>query len=94
MTQFGITGWGPVSEVKDFPKTDQIDKFDQRQKPAEWAQLLGAGFVSRGSVDFSGPRALFTKPFTVAVFPVSLISFFYHLGTSCHSCLGLAEPLL
>jgi hypothetical protein len=94
VSQLGITGWGPVSEVKDFPKTDQIDKFDQRQKPAEWAQLRGTGFVSRGSVDFSGPRAFFTKPFTAALFPGSLISSFYHLGTSCRSCLGLAEPLL
>jgi hypothetical protein len=80
--------------VKDFPKTDQIDKFDQRQKPAKWAQLLGAGLVSRGSVDFSGLRALFAKPFTAALFPVILMPSFYHLGTSSRSCLGLAEPLL
>ena len=85
MSQLGIAGWGPVSEVKDFPKTDQIDKFDQRQKPAEWAQLLGASFVSRGNVDFYGLRAIIAKPFTAALYPVSLIPSFSHLGTSCRS---------
>jgi len=82
VSQLGIAGWGPVSEVKDFAKTNQIDKFDQRQKPAKWAQLLAAGLINRGSVDFSGLRTFFTKPFTAALFPVSLISSFYHLGTS------------
>jgi hypothetical protein len=74
LRQLGITEWEPVSKVKKFTKTDQIDKFNQRQKPAKLAQLLSEGFVNRGSVDFSGLRALFTKPFTVALIPGSLIS--------------------
>ena len=75
-------------------KIDQIDKFDQRQKPAKWAQLLGAGLICRGSSDFSGLSALLTKPFTTAVFPVIVFSSFYHLGTSCYSDYGLPQPLL
>lgn len=47
-------------------KVDQIKKFDQCQKPAKWTQLLGAGLITRGSIDFSGFGAIFTKPFTNA----------------------------
>jgi hypothetical protein len=61
--------------VKNFPKTDQIEKFDQRQKPAKWAQLLAAGLVCRGSIDFSGLQAFSTKPFPVALFPGSFFTF-------------------
>ena len=75
-------------------KIDQIQKFDQRQKPAKWAQLLAASLICRGCIDFSGLSALLTKPFTTAVFPVTVFSSFYHLGTSCYSVYGLAEPLL
>jgi hypothetical protein len=75
-------------------KIDQIDKFDQRQKPAKWAQLLGARFICRGSIDFSGISAFLTKPFTIAVFPVIVFSSFYHLGTSCYSVDGWPKPLL
>ena len=93
MPQLGIVVSGPISEFKDFPKIDRIDKFDQWQKPAELAQLFGDGFVSRRSVDFSKLRAFFTKPFTNAVFTVNLFLSFYHLGTSCNSYLGLGESL-
>jgi hypothetical protein len=74
--------------VKNFPKTDQIEKFNQRQKPAKWAQPLAACLKLGGSVDFSGPCAICTKSFTTAAFPVNLFASFYHLGTSCYSCLG------
>ncbi|MDX1284616.1 MAG: hypothetical protein R3182_06380, partial [Draconibacterium sp.] len=73
-------------------KIDQIDKFDQRQQPAKRAQLLGARFICRGSVDFSGLYTLFTKSFTTAAFPVKVFSSFYHLGTSCYSVYGWSEP--
>ena len=56
-------------------KIDQIDKFDQRQKPAKWAQLLGAALICRGSIYFSGLSALLTKPLTTAVFPVIIFYF-------------------
>jgi hypothetical protein len=77
---------GSLSEVKDFPKTDQIEKFDQRQKPAKWAQLLAAGPIRHESVHFFWLSGPFTNPNTVAVFPAALFSFFNHLGTSCRSC--------
>jgi hypothetical protein len=75
-------------------KIDQIEKLDQRQKPAKWTQLFGTGLVRRGSIDFSGLGAIFTKPFTNAVFPGILFLFFNHLGTSFYSSYGLAKPLL
>jgi hypothetical protein len=83
-----------IGKVKNFMKIDQIDKFDQCQKPAKWAQLLGARLIYRGSIDFSGLSAFFTKSFTTVVFPVIVFSSNYHLGTSCYSCLGLLKPLL
>jgi len=58
--------------MKNFLKIDQIKKFDQRQNPAKWAQLLGACLKSRRSVDFSGPIAILTRSFTNAVFPANL----------------------
>jgi len=75
-------------------KIDQIQKFDQRQKPAKWAQLFAACLICRAGIDFSGLSALLTKPFTVAVFPVIVFSSFYHLGTSCYSIYGSPKPLL
>ncbi|MCU0591766.1 MAG: hypothetical protein MUC57_09855 [Desulfobacterales bacterium] len=41
-----------------FPETDQIEKFDRRQKPVKWAQLLAAGLKLGRSVDSSGPGAM------------------------------------
>jgi hypothetical protein len=75
-------------------KINQIEKLDQRQQPAKWTQLLRAGLINRGSIDFSGFDAIFTKPFTNAAFPGIVFSSFYHLGTSCYSCYGLAKPTL
>jgi len=75
-------------------KINQIEKFDQRQKPAKWTQLLTTGLIRRGSIDFSGLSAVFTKPFTIKVFPATLFLSFNHLGTSCYSCYGSGKPLL
>ena len=71
MAQLGLPRGRLVSKVKYFPKTDQIEKFDQRQKPAKWAQPLAAGLKLGGSVDFSGPCAICTKAFTTAAFPAN-----------------------
>jgi hypothetical protein len=89
-----LPGWGLVCKVKNLSKIDQIQKFDQRQKPAKWALLLASGLKAGRSVDFSGLGVILTRCFTCAVFPVKLFLSFYHLGTSCHSCFGLAKPLL
>jgi hypothetical protein len=94
VSQLGFAGRGLISKVKDFMKIDQIQKFDQRQKPAKWTQLFGTGLIRRGSIDFSGFSAIFRKPFTNAVFPGILFSSFNHLGTSFYSGYGLAKPLL
>ena len=94
MAQLGLPGWSLVSKVKNFTKTGQIEKFDQSQKPTKWAQLLAASLKPGRGIDFSGPIAFLTKTFTKAGFPVIVFSSFYHLGTSCHGCLGLAKPLL
>jgi hypothetical protein len=48
-------------------KIDQIQKFDQRQKPAKCTQLLAAGLIGRRSIDFSGLGAIFINPFTIKV---------------------------
>ena len=56
-------------------KIDQIQKFDQCQKPAKWAQLLGTGIVGRRCIDFSGLSAILLKPFTIALFPAILFPF-------------------
>jgi hypothetical protein len=37
VAQLGLTGWCMIAEVKNLFKIDQIQKFDQRQKPAERA---------------------------------------------------------
>ena len=75
-------------------KIDQIQKFDQRQKPAKWTQLLAAGLIGRRSIDFSGLGAIFINPFTIKVF---LACYFFlsfnHLGTSYYRCYGLRKPL-
>jgi hypothetical protein len=84
----------PGKQSEKFPESHQIEKFNQRQKPAKWDQLLAAGLKPGGSVDFSGPCAIGTKSFTTAAFPANLFPSFYHLGISCYSCLGLAKPLL
>jgi hypothetical protein len=68
VTQLGFAGRGLISIVKDFMEINQIEKFDQRQKPAKWTQLLATGLIGRGSIDFSGLSAIFTKPFTNTVF--------------------------
>jgi hypothetical protein len=75
-------------------KINQIEKFDQRQKTAKWTQMLSAGLISRGSTDFSGLGAIFTKPFTNTVFAGNVFLSFNHLGTSYCSCYGLGKPLL
>jgi hypothetical protein len=75
-------------------KIYQIEKFNQGQQPAKWAQLFGAGLKLRGSIDFSGLSLIFTKSFTNTVFPGILFPSFNHLGTSCYSVYGLAKPLL
>jgi len=75
-------------------KINQIEKFDQRQKPAKWTQMLATGLIRREGIDFSGLSAVFTKPFTNTVFPVILFSSFNLLGTSFYSGYGLAKPLL
>ena len=72
MTQLGLTGRGLISKVKDFMKINQIEKFDQRQKPAKWTQLLGAALIRRGGVYFTGLSAIFTKPFSNTVFADSI----------------------
>jgi len=94
MAHLGFTARGLISRVKDFMKINQIKKFDQRQKPAKWTQLLATGLIDRGSVDFSGLGAIFTKPFTIALFPATVFLSFNHLGTSYDSCYGSAKPLL
>jgi hypothetical protein len=94
VSQLGLPAGRLVSKLKNFPKTDQVEKFDQRQKPAKWAQLLAAGLKFGRSVDSSGPGATGTRSFTTAAFPATLFALFYHLGTSCYSCLSLAKPLL
>jgi len=83
-----------MSKVKDFMKINRIEKFNQRQKPAKWTQLLSAGLIGRGCIDFSGLGAIFTKPFTSALFPAIVFPSFNHLGTSFYGCYGLAKPLL
>jgi hypothetical protein len=75
-------------------KINQIEKFNQRQKPAKWTQLFCAGLKRRRSIDFSGFCAILGKPFTIAVFPVILFSSFNHLDTSFYSGYGLRKPLL
>jgi len=57
-------------------KSNQIEKLDQRQQPAKWTQLLRAGLITRGSIDFSGFGAIFTKPFTNAAFPGNVFASF------------------
>jgi hypothetical protein len=80
--------------MKNFPKTNQIEKFDQRQKPAKWAQLLAAGLKFGRSIDSSGPGAMGTRSFTTAAFAATLFALFCHLGTSFYCCLGSGKPLL
>ena len=94
MTQLGFAGRGLISIVKDFMKINQIEKFDQRQKPAKWTQLLATGLIGRASIDFSGLSAVFTKPFTNTVFAGNVFLSFNHLGTSYYSCYGSGKPLL
>jgi hypothetical protein len=94
VAQLGLPRGRLVSKVKYFPKTDQIEKFNQGQKPTKWAQLLAAGLKAVGIVDFYGPCAICTRSFTTAPFSANLFPLFYHLGTSCYSCLGLGKPLL
>jgi hypothetical protein len=72
VTQLGLAGRGLISKVKDFMKINQIKKFDQRQKPTKWTQLLATGLIRRGSIDFTGLSAIFTKPFSNTVFADSI----------------------
>ena len=83
MAQLGLPAGRLVSKVKNFPKTDQIEKFDQCQQPAKWAQLLAAGLKPGRSVDSSGLGAICIRSFTTAAFPATLFALFYYLDISC-----------
>jgi len=80
MTQFRVPFRLPVGILENLFKLDQVQKFDQGQYAAKWAQQLCAGAVSSGSRDFPGVGADTFKPFTVAAFPVILFSLLNHLG--------------
>ena len=66
-----------IGKVKYFFKMHQVEKLDQRQKPAKWAQLLGTGLISGQCIDLSGLGAILMKPFTIALFPAILFPLFY-----------------
>jgi len=46
MAQLGLTSRRFIGEVKNFSKTKQIKKFDERQNSAKWTQLLAARIIS------------------------------------------------
>jgi hypothetical protein len=65
-----------IGRRKNLFEFDHIKKFDQGQKPSKWAQLLGTSVVARRSIDFSGPRTVYLKPFTGTLFPGILFRVF------------------
>ena len=67
MAQLGHSGRCTVGGVECLPKINQIKKFDHRQQPAKWAQLLAAGIIWRRSIDFPGLGGAFFDPFVLAV---------------------------
>lgn len=69
MTQLRLPGRSLVSKVKNFTKIDQIQKFNERQKSAKWAQLFAAGFKLSRGIDFYGTDAICKRSFTSMGFP-------------------------
>jgi hypothetical protein len=83
IAQLDFSTWSDIEMIKNLLKSDQVQKFDQPEKPTKRSYLLATSFKMGGSIDFSGSQTPFFKNFTGKTIRDILVSHFKHLVSSC-----------